>query len=102
MDSALLGSMWTGGLGLLTARWLACCGGRSVVLVSRSGTLARDSATEWESARLSGVAAAAERCDAGDPGDVRRLLIGDFNWVMYLEDRYHMDSEDPERIDVLS
>ena len=37
----------TGGLGLLTARWLAQGGAHALVLASRSGAVARDTAAEW-------------------------------------------------------
>ena len=64
----------TGGLGLLTARWLARRGATHVVLASRSGALARGSAAEWALLGASGVAVRIARCDAADPAAVRRLL----------------------------
>ena len=43
----------TGGLGLLTGRWLAQHGKRRLVLASRTGVLARDTAAEWEAVQAS-------------------------------------------------
>ena len=42
----------TGGLGLLTGRWLAQRGARRLALASRSGTLARGAAMEWDAAAM--------------------------------------------------
>ena len=65
----------TGGLGLLTARWLAESRGASaLVLASRSGALARGAAAEWALLGASGAAVRIARCDAADPAAVRRLL----------------------------
>eukprot|EP00964_Phaeocystis_antarctica_P042504 scaffold24366_cov62-Phaeocystis_antarctica.AAC.1 len=65
----------TGGLGLLTARWLAESRGASaLVLASRSGALARGGAAEWALLGASGAAVRIARCDAADPAAVRRLL----------------------------
>ena len=65
----------TGGLGLLTARWLAEQGASRLVLASRSGKRASGSDAEW--ARLTAVGQATEvsvqRCDTSDVGLVRRL-----------------------------
>ena len=65
----------TGGLGLLTARWLAESRGASaLVLASRSGALARGGAAEWALLGASGADVRIARCDAADPAAVRRLL----------------------------
>ena len=64
----------TGGLGLLTARWLAQRGAPAVVLASRGGTLARGAAAEWAGLRASGAAVHISRCDAADESETRRLL----------------------------
>ena len=64
----------TGGLGLLTARWLAQRGARSLALASRSGVLARDAVVEWEAVQASGAAASVEQCDAAEATDARRLV----------------------------
>ena len=65
----------TGGLGLLTARWLAASrGAPALVLASRSGALARGAAAEWALLDASGAAVRIARCDAADPVAVRRLL----------------------------
>ena len=64
----------TGGLGLLTARWLARRGAPAVVLASRGGVLARGAASEWAQLRASGAAVHLARCDVADASEVRRLL----------------------------
>ena len=65
----------TGGLGLLTARWLAESRGASaLVLASRSGALARGGGAEWALLGASGADVRIARCDAADPAAVRRLL----------------------------
>ena len=64
----------TGGLGLLTARWLAGRGADGLVLASRSGALARGSSAEWAQLAASGAAVRIARCDLGEPADARRLL----------------------------
>jgi len=65
----------TGGLGLLTARWLGeSRGAPALVLASRSGALARGSTAEWALLGASGAAVRIARCDAADPAAVRRLL----------------------------
>ena len=45
------------GLGLLTGRWLAQHGARRLILASRNGALAHDTASEWEAMRATGAAA---------------------------------------------
>ena len=61
----------TGGLGLLTARWLAeSRGAPALVLASRSGALARGGAAEWALLGASGAAVRIARCDAADPAAV--------------------------------
>ena len=50
----------TGGLGLLTGRWLAQQGARRLLLASRSGALASDASTEWEAVQASGATAVVE------------------------------------------
>merc|ERR1712086_1231531 len=52
----------TGGLGLLTARWLAQRGAPAIVLASRGGV------------RASGAAVHLARCDVAEPSHLRRLL----------------------------
>ena len=78
----------TGGLGLLTARWLATCGARALVLASRSGNLpARSTLTSFDaSCKLRPQAARPSSSDLGaassaavhvgfgwDPANARRL-----------------------------
>ena len=64
----------TGGLGLLTGRWLAQLGAQCITLSSRSGKLVWGSAAgEWEALQASGVATAVSACDAAECVDVRRL-----------------------------
>ena len=43
----------TGGLGLLTGRWLGQCGARRLLLASRGGALAQGTAAEWDAVRAS-------------------------------------------------
>ena len=64
----------TGGLGLLTGRWLAQRGASHLVLASRSGALASDAAAELDAVQASGTASSIERCDIGESTHVRRLL----------------------------
>ena len=66
----------TGGLGLLTARWMAQRGAaaRALVLASRSGVLARDSAGEWAAVLASNVGTRVRRCDATEGALVGRLV----------------------------
>ena len=64
----------TGGLGLLTGRWLAQRGVRHLVLASRSGTLAHDMAAEWAAVQESGVDTTFGKCDTAQVRDVRRLI----------------------------
>ena len=64
----------TGGLGLLTARWLGHRETRCVVVASRGGSVAADMAGEWEQLLQSGCRAVVERCDTSEPVHVRRLV----------------------------
>ena len=64
----------TGGLGLLTGRWLAQRGTGALFLASRSGTLAAGMASEWEQLQASCEAALLERCDTSEATDVLRLV----------------------------
>ena len=67
----------TGGLGLLTARWLAAQQGvGTLVLASRSGALARGTGVQWEELRRSGAAVVISRSEIDQIVDVRRLLLG--------------------------
>ena len=65
----------TGGLGLLTARWLAHRGARALLLVSRSGALAAGSTAEWERLQMCGAVAKLERCDTGEATHVSRAVL---------------------------
>ena len=69
----------TGGLGLLTARWLVQrCGAHALVLASRSGVLAHalvnGSSFEWEQVRAISVAVLVQRCDTTEGTHVARLV----------------------------
>ena len=64
----------TAGLGLLTGRWLAQRGASRLILASRSGALARDSATEWEAVKATGIDASFAKCDTGEAWQVRSLF----------------------------
>ena len=63
----------TGGLGLLTARWLAQNGALVLAVASRSGALARSAAGEWSHLQATGAMTLVQRCDAGEATHVRRL-----------------------------
>jgi NADPH:quinone reductase-like Zn-dependent oxidoreductase len=64
----------TGGIGLLTGRWLAQCGASHLVLASRSGSLARGTMAEWKAVEASGAAASVERCDTSELVDLHRSV----------------------------
>eukprot|EP00967_Tisochrysis_lutea_P159118 scaffold328398_cov90-Tisochrysis_lutea.AAC.1 len=64
----------TGGLGLLTGRWLGESGALLVVLASRSGTIGARETTRLKSVKPCTIRLA--RCDAADAADVRRLTCG--------------------------
>ena len=69
----------TGGLGLLTARWLAHGGARRVLLASRGGALpafadGTPGAKELALLHASGVWVQLERCDTAEPLEALRLL----------------------------
>ena len=65
----------TGGLGLLTARWLAQTGAaQAVVLVSRSGVLASDMASDVEQLQQSGAQWLGARGDVSHVADGRQIL----------------------------
>merc|ERR1712185_775021 len=65
----------TGGLGLLTARWLAQRGdARTLALASRSGVLARGTAVEWSVVHASNMVALVRRCDAAEGAHVGQLV----------------------------
>ena len=63
----------TGGLGVLTARWLAQQGSRAVALASRSGALARDASAEWAQLQATDVVICAVQCDTANVAHVQRL-----------------------------
>ena len=60
----------TGGLGLLTARWLAGCGAARLALASRSGAVAIGAQAEW----MATSDVLITRCDAAEPAHVRLLM----------------------------
>ena len=65
----------TGGLGLLTARWLAQTGlAQALVLVSRGGALAADMASDVEQLQQSGVLWQLARGDVSNVTDGRHIL----------------------------
>ncbi|MGB1605014.1 MAG: ketoreductase domain-containing protein, partial [Promethearchaeia archaeon] len=63
----------TGGLGLLTARWLAQHGGRVLTLTSRGGQLDVGLAGEWAQIRAASVSALPQVCDLAETVHVRRV-----------------------------
>ena len=60
----------TGGLGLLTARWLAQGGAHALALASRSGAVARNTATEWAQLLTTDAGTLVQRCDAAETAHV--------------------------------
>ena len=68
-DTHLL-SGGTGGLGLLTARWLAQGGVHALALASRSGAVAHDTAAERAQLLTTDVAMLVKRCDAAETAQV--------------------------------
>ena len=64
-----------GGLGVLTARWLASTGIRRLVLASRSGRRAGGTEREWELLQQSGAHLVLARGDVADGVDVANALL---------------------------
>ena len=64
----------TGGLGLLTSRWLAQRRVGHLILASRSGALANAADSEWESIQASGANVSLERCDTSEIVQVQKLF----------------------------
>ena len=65
----------TGGLGLLTARWLSQRGAaRALALVSRSGVLARITAGNWAGVHATEGDTLVQRCDTAEVAHVGRLV----------------------------
>ena len=73
-DGAHVVTGGTGGLGLLTGRWLAQRGARSLTLASRSGTLAEHTNVEWKAVQASGTSPSLVRCDTGEMAHLRRTI----------------------------
>jgi 3-oxoacyl-(acyl-carrier-protein) synthase/NAD(P)-dependent dehydrogenase (short-subunit alcohol dehydrogenase family) len=71
--SAQLVTGGTGGLGLLTARWLAQRGA-TLALASRSGMLARDAVGEWAAVLASNVGTRVLRCDTAEGAHIGWLV----------------------------
>jgi len=65
----------TGGLGLLTARWLACRGAHTLALASRSGMVPRDVSGEWEQVQVTQISILIQRCDVAELADIKRLVM---------------------------
>lgn len=65
----------SGGLGLLTARWLGQRGARAIALASRSAAFTRDVAiVEWQALQASSTTVLAVRCDTAQVAHVRCLV----------------------------
>ena len=73
-DGAHVVTGGTGGLGLLTGRWLAQHRACRLVLASRSGALAKEAEEQWRAVQASDATASLGRCDTGEAAHVRRLL----------------------------
>ena len=65
----------TSGLGLLTARWLTQTGVCALALASRSGSLMRGAANEWEQLLATAATTCVLRCDVAQHADLWRLLM---------------------------
>ena len=63
-----------GGFGLATAAWLARCGARTIMLVSRSGATSVDADAQIAALRAEGVDVQVETCDIADGEAVARLI----------------------------
>ena len=63
-----------GGLGLLTARWLACRGAAAVILSSRSGRVASNAVSDWVLLHQTPAQAQIHNCDVGDYAGAHRLF----------------------------
>ena len=78
----------TGGLGLMTARWQAETGIRTVVLASRSGRISHGSA-DAQLLNASGANVLINRCDVGAPADVRQLVAAAQSGSLRLRSVWH-------------
>ena len=63
----------TGGLGLLTGRWLAQRGTRRLILVSRGAVIAFETAREWKALQETATSTVVVRCDVAQRKDVHSL-----------------------------
>ena len=64
----------TGGLGLLTARWLGQRGVGVLVLASRQAVISGSLSSTWNLLLVSGASVFVEQCDTADVTHVRRLM----------------------------
>ena len=64
----------TGGIGLLTVRWLAQRGSGALSLASRGGAVACEMAVEWERVRTASATTLVRRCDSAEEVHVQQLL----------------------------
>ena len=71
----------TGGLGLLTARWLAQRGAISLALASRSGMLAREMVSEWEHVQDTNATTLVQRCDTAETTHAQQVLLVHHNHI---------------------
>ena len=63
----------TGGLGLLTARWLAQCGACALVLVARKGALLSEAGPAWHQMQATSTSTLLQRCDTAETAHVQHL-----------------------------
>ena len=63
----------TGGLGLLTARWLAQCGACALVLAARSGALLSEAGLAWDQMQATSTSTLLQRCDTAETAHVQYL-----------------------------
>jgi NAD(P)-dependent dehydrogenase (short-subunit alcohol dehydrogenase family) len=65
----------TGGLGMLTARWLAQRGGCVLILTSRAGKLDVAASSDWAQTQASSVVTLAQPCDSSEIAHTQRLVV---------------------------
>jgi acyl transferase domain-containing protein/NADPH:quinone reductase-like Zn-dependent oxidoreductase/SAM-dependent methyltransferase/acyl carrier protein len=65
-----------GGFGLATAKWMASCGARHLVLIGRSGASTPDARQAVEELQNAGIHVAVEAADVNDENRVKEIIHG--------------------------
>jgi len=73
-DGAYLVTGGSRGFGLATAKWLAACGAKNLVLVSRSGVSSDEAMAALDEFRSHGVSVTVERVDVSDQAQLAGLM----------------------------